>query len=112
MKVFLSTPMKGKSEEEIAEYRQKQIELAKVFSREEEIEIIFTKFEMDFDYSAVQNRVRFLAESIKKLSEADLVVFPSTKEIKRNNGCAVEYEVAKRYGIPMILMPFDIEEEK
>ena len=101
MKVFISQPMNGKSDEEILKERNKIIHLLKE-RHGEDVEILDSFFE---DYvpspSINEDRVglKYLSKSLEILADADLVVFaPGYKEAR---GCLIEYECAKAYGIPI-----------
>ena len=99
MKIFISQPMRGKTEKEILKERDGAIERIEVLHPKETIEIIDTYFK-DFD----GNRLQFLGKSIMKLAEADLAVFIG--DYLNYDGCACEYYIAKRYGIPIMEMPY------
>ena len=107
IKVFISQPMNGKTEEEIMAVRQEAIESVKRMHDEEEVEIIDSFFE-DYDpqeCNAPDSKlpVKFLARSIDMLADADEVYFCEGWQTAR--GCCIEFNVAEGYGIPMIL-PF------
>lgn len=91
MKLFISQPMKGKSNEEI------EAERAEVISCFEadgiKVEIIDSVFK---NAPAQAISLWYLGESIKLLGEADVVYF--CKDWQRYNGCAIEHECAVRYG--------------
>lgn len=91
MKLFISQPMKGKTNEEI------EAERAVVFSRFEaegiKVEIIDSFFK---NAPAQATPLWYLGESIKLLEEADVVFF--CKGWEHYNGCTIEHECAVRYG--------------
>ena len=92
MKVFISQPMKGKTDEQILTERNGAISKIERVYPDSQIEVIDSFF-ADYDGNAVQ----FLGKSILKLGEADLIVFLPGWDKAR--GCLVEEEVAKLYEI-------------
>ena len=97
MKVFISQPMKDKTNEEIKEERNRAIEAIYAEYGEDEVEIINSFFE-----NAPHNAkpVWFLAKSLELLSTADLVYF--IKGWDKYRGCKIENTVAKEYGYKVI----------
>lgn len=100
MKVFISMPMAGKSKQEILQERQEIIDkLGEMFKG---VEIIDSYFE-DFDSEVKGNRaIRYLARSIEKLADADIVCVG--RDWHKARGCRVECEVAREYNIPILVM--------
>lgn len=92
MKVMISQPMNGLTDEEIKVVRE---EVIKVINPE--WKVLNTLFDIEFD-----NPIYYLAKSIEKLAEADIVVFVPGWEKAR--GCKVEYEIAKAYGKFILIM--------
>lgn len=91
MKLFISQPMKGKTDEQILEERNKA---AGLFILEgENVEVIDSFFK---DAPAQAATLWYLGESIKLLGEADVVYF--CKDWQKYNGCTIEHECAVRYG--------------
>lgn len=96
MKLFISQPMKGRSNEEIeAERRSALIHFEAGCG--EEVEIINSFFK---DAPVKAAPLWYLGESIKLLGEADVVFF--CKSWQRANGCTIEHECAVRYGKEII----------
>lgn len=91
MKLFISQPMKGKSNAEIECVRTSVINLFKAGGGE--IEVLDSFFK---DAPAQATPLWYLGESIKLLGEADVVFF--CKGWQRYNGCTIEHECAVRYG--------------
>lgn len=90
-KVFISQPMRGKSNEQIIRDRDNAIRLVKNHYNNEELEILDT-FYKDFNGS----RLEFLAKSIYEgLAHADIVVF--LPRWAAHDGCYIEHEIAYRY---------------
>lgn len=97
MKVFISQPMKNKTEEEILNERQKAIESIKEKYPGEEIEIIDSFFQ---NAPNGVNPLWLLAKSLELLSNADLAYFCKGWENAR--GCKIENTCAIEYGINVI----------
>lgn len=96
VKVFISQPMNGKTDEEILKERNQLIDCAKEHYGEN-IEVIDSFFK-GAPHNA--NPLWFLSESIKKLSEADVAVF--AKDWEKARGCKIENECCISYGITAI----------
>lgn len=95
-KVFISQPMKDKTNEEIKSERNKIItELKERFG---EIEIIDSFFE-NAPHDA--RPLWFLGKSLELLSQADIAVF--AKDWEKYRGCRIENTCAKEYGISNIV---------
>lgn len=97
MKVFISMPMKSKSTEQV------RVEMGKVFEKIKgtlpEAELIDSVIEgADSDIAAKGDGIGiwYLGESLKRLSEADLVFFVNEWDAYR--GCNIEHQVARQYG--------------
>ena len=97
-KLFISQPMKGKTDEEILKEREKAIASAKRnFVEDEEIEVIDSFFQ---SAPADARPLWFLGKSLELLSTADIVYFAKGWENAR--GCRIENTVEIRYGIDVI----------
>lgn len=94
-KLFVSVPMKGRTEEEIRKTIDKMKKIAEIFEGEE-LELIDSYIE-DNPPKGNNQAVWFLGESLKKLAQAD--VFIGIRDSWAWNGCSVESETAERYGI-------------
>ena len=101
MKVFISQPMNGKSEEEILEERKYAIADAKRrFSWfGDDVEIIDSYLE-DYNPTGGCIALKYLAKSIELLADADVAYF--MKGWKDARGCKIEFECAKAYGVNYI----------
>ena len=100
-KLFISCPMRKRSEEDIRKTFDRLHKIAEViFDRE--LEVIPTYFEGDPPEN-VNEALWYLGESIKKLSEADYFIgtFDEAREFR---GCIIENIAAKNYGIPFYLV--------
>ena len=90
-KIFISQPMNGKTTEEIENERNYIIERLR---ENESVEIIDSFFK-DKPYEA--SPLWYLGESIKLMSEADVVFFCDGWQTAR--GCQIEHDCALEYGI-------------
>lgn len=90
-KIFISQPMNGKTTEEIENERNYIIDRLR---ENESVEIIDSFFK-DKPYEA--SPLWYLGESIKLMSEADVVFFCDGWQTAR--GCQIEHDCALEYGI-------------
>lgn len=90
MKVFISMPMNGKTDEQIKEEFEahKEVVRQKYGKTAVVIKSIIKSNEED--------PIRLLAMSLHKMAKADIVYFAEGWQQAR--GCNVEYNVAKMYG--------------
>ena len=100
-KLFVSVPMKGRTEEEIKASIQKMKKIAEIYEGEE-LELIDSYIE-DNPPKDSKEAVWYLGESIKKLAKAD--VFIGIRESYDWNGCCIEIETAEKYGIKAYMIP-------
>ena len=100
-KLFVSVPMKGRTEEEIKASIQKMKKIAEIYEGEE-LELIDSYIE-DNPPKDSKEAVRYLGESLKKLAQAD--VFIGICEIYDWNGCCIERKTADKYGIKAYAIP-------
>lgn len=96
MKIFISQPMKGKTNEEIKAERERLIAKAREHYGED-IEVIDSFFE---NAPADARPLWFLGKSLELLSTADVAVFAPDWESAR--GCRVENHCAIMYGIEVL----------
>jgi hypothetical protein len=94
-RLFVSVPMKGRTEEEIKASIQKMKKIAEIYEGEE-LELIDSYIE-DNPPKNSKEAVWYLGESLKKLAQAD--VFIGIDEAYDWNGCYIERDTAQRYGI-------------
>lgn len=94
-KLFVSVPMKGRTEEEIKASIQKMKKIAEIYEGEE-LELIDSYIEDNAPKDS-KEAVWYLGESLKKLAQAD--VFIGIDEAYDWNGCYIERNTAQRYGI-------------
>lgn len=99
-KLFISQPMRGKTDEEILAVRAQAIQSAERVLGEE-VEVIDSFFKDAVVPSTVLSRpLWFLGESLKMLAGADVAYFADGWEAAR--GCRIEHECAVEYGITTI----------
>lgn len=95
-KLFISQPMRGKSNEEIKFVRNEAVVRARNIAKEEVV-VIDSFFE---DAPIDAKPLWYLGKSIELLAEADYVYFAEGWENAR--GCIIEHECANRYGLTII----------
>lgn len=95
-KLFISQPMRGKTDEEILKERKALI--ADVYMKtHEEIEVIKSFFE---SAPTDATPLWYLGESLKLLGTADFAVFaPGWQDYR---GCRIEHDAAVAYGVPIV----------
>ena len=95
-KLFISQPMKGKTNEEIEAERAKAVEEAKAVLNDD-VEVIDSFFK---DAPVDARPLWFLGKSIELLSVADIAYF--AKDWDKYRGCKIEHSCAVEYGIKVI----------
>ena len=95
-KIFISQPMKDKTDEFILAEREKAIESAKNYFNEE-VEVIDSFFQ-NAPHDA--KPLWFLGKSLELMSNADVAIFASGW--KEYRGCKIEHTCAEEYGIKII----------
>lgn len=95
-KLFISQPMKGKSDEEILAEREQAIKIAQDIVGES-VEVIDSFFQ---SAPTDARPLWFLGKSLELLSTADVAYFVSGWRDAR--GCRIEHECAVEYGIDRI----------
>ena len=100
MKVFISQPMRGISQEEIDSRRQEIIDKIKDKYLNENIEFIYSIIIEEPPEEINYSTVWYLSKSIEKLADATLVYFD--KGWEKTRGCQIEYNICKAYNIPTI----------
>ena len=96
-KLFISQPMRDKTDEEILTERNRIIEAVKAKYPEEEIVVLDTFFQ-GAPHDA--KPLWFLGKSLEFLSDADIVAFAPGWYLYR--GCKIEHQCAEEYGIEII----------
>lgn len=97
-KLFISQPMRDKTEEEILKERELAIAEAKDICGED-IEVIDSYFQEEAP-EAARRPLWFLGKSILLLSTADIAYF--AKGWDKARGCRIENQCAHAYGIEVI----------
>lgn len=97
MKIFISQPMRGKTDQEIMDERTKITDKCVRKYGIENVEIV-DSFVRNSPEDATP--VWYLGESIKRLSRANRIYFADGWKDAR--GCVIEHEVAEKYGIKII----------
>lgn len=101
MNVFISQPMRNRSDEEIKAERQKIMEYVQKFYPNEKAEEIDSFFDSDkLDISSKNVPLVMLGMSLELLAEADVVVFADGWSMAR--GCKIEHDAAEAYGIKIL----------
>ena len=95
-KLFISQPMKDKTDAEILAVREQAIQSAKNLLGED-VEVIDSFFQ-DAPHDA--KPLWFLAKSLELLATADVVYF--AKDWEKYRGCRIENTCAIEYGIMVI----------
>jgi hypothetical protein len=95
-KLFISQPMRGKSDEEILAVREKAIESAER-NLGEKVEVIDSFFK---DAPVDASPLWYLAKSLELLATADVAYF--AKDWEQYRGCRIENACAIEYGIDVI----------
>lgn len=101
IKVFISQPMRDKTQEEILAERKKAIDYVKgKFGDSEVIDSYFEDFEIAPE---TKNKpLAYLAKSISLLANADVAVF--CKDWRLYRGCKIEFDCALDYGLSIVLL--------
>ena len=92
-KIFISQPMKGKTNDEIKKERELIIRDIEGMMEDEPFEIMDTVFE---DIKGA-TPLKFLAKSLMVLADADMVYFADGWQDTR--GCQLEHECAMQYDL-------------
>ena len=95
-RLFISQPMRGKTDEEILLTRAKAVESARNHLGEE-VEVIDSFFQ---NAPVGTDPLWYLAQSIARLSTADVAYF--AKDWEKYRGCKIENLCALEYGITVI----------
>ena len=96
MKIFISQPMRGKTDKEISSERAKAIETVKE-RYHADVEVIDSFFQ---SAPVGAKPLWFLGKSLELLSGADIAYF--AKDWQKARGCKIEHECAVEYGISRI----------
>ena len=97
MKVFISQPMNGKTDEEIKAARERAI--GRIMEKWPNAEIIDSYF-TDYKPSTGNVALKYLAKSLELMADADVVWFCPGWEHTR--GCAIENDCAIAYELDVV----------
>lgn len=100
IKVFITQPMRGLSDEDILNVRKDIIDNIQIILNGEEFDVIDSFFDSYPGYINKHIPIWYLSKSIELMSEADIAYF--AKGWSEYRGCRIEYQVAKEYGICII----------
>lgn len=104
LRVFISVPMAGRGEAEIAaDIEEAKAEFNKFFGLDFDgdcVEFVNTFIQEEAPDECRKDRVWYLGNSIKILSTCDIVLF--ARGAHRARGCDIESRIADSYGIPSI----------
>jgi hypothetical protein len=105
VRLFISQPMRGKSDEEIESEREDLIAIAKaVYAGHGEVEVIDSFFKGGLDVPAgAKAPLYYLSKSLELLATADVVIF--AEDWREARGCRIEHECADGYGVARIELP-------
>lgn len=105
VRLFISQPMRGKSDEEIESEREDLIAIAKaVYAGRGEVEVIDSFFKGGLDVPAgTKAPLCYLSKSLELLATADVAIF--AKDWREARGCRIEHECADGYGVARIELP-------
>ena len=95
-KIFISQPMRNKTDEEILIERENAIKFVKE-KYGDDIQVIDSFFQ---SAPVDAKPLWFLGKSLELLSSADIAVF--CKNWQEARGCKIEHECAVKYGIDVI----------
>ena len=105
MKIFISQPMAGKSDETILKERALFIEMVKLQIGIDKDVTFIDSFTKPMDIT--DSRIKMLGHSIMMMGDADLVVF--LPGWSKSPGCLVEFEVCKQYGVKTLFIQEPIQ---
>lgn len=97
-KAFISVPMKNKHKKEIE--NDINVMKAKVEEMYDNVHFVNTIVEDKPPYETNNEAIWYLSKSIELLSYCDILV--CKKNVDKYNGCFIEKEIAKRYGLEII----------
>ena len=100
-KLFISCPMRGRTEEAIRATMEQMQNIAEAIF-EQHLEVVLTYFEGN-PPKGTNERLWYLGESIKKMSEADYYIGVYDEQ-NGYDGCVIENKTALLYGLPRFLV--------
>lgn len=105
VRLFISQPMRGKTDEQIESEREKLVEIAEaMYFGGGGVEVIDSFFKGGLNAPAgAKAPLYYLSKSLELLATADVAIFAEDWQGAR--GCRIEHECAKQYRVPMIELP-------
>lgn len=105
VRLFISQPMRGKTDEQIEREREELVEIAEaVYFGRGGVEVIDSFFKGGLNVPAGSKAPLYhLGKSLELLATADAVIF--ARDWQGARGCRIEHECAKQYGVPTIELP-------
>ena len=101
MKIFISQPMRGKTDAEILEERERAIKAAKA-KWGDDVEVLESFFR---GAPTEAKPMWFLGESLKVMADADAIIL--CKGWSDARGCKVEVAAAESYKLPVFFLVCD-----
>lgn len=101
-KLFISVPMRRRSEENIKKSIEKMHKIAEVLF-ECELEVLPSYYEQS-DIAGKNYAVEYLGKAIQMMGHADCYLGVRVPDLFIYSGCDIENNVARAYGIPMKLV--------
>lgn len=98
-KLFISCPMKGRTEENIRKSMEKMHKIAEIVFGEE-LEVIPSYIEDEPPENVVNRGIWYLGKSILMIAEADFFIGVDYSDVFK--GCNVERNIAEEYNIPIM----------
>lgn len=99
MKVFISQPMRGKTQEEINKRREEIIQIIENRYLNEHIEFVYSIIDTEPTEDVRNVPVWYLGKSIELLATATLAYFDFGWATAR--GCRIEHKICEEYNIPI-----------
>ena len=105
VRLFISQPMRGKTDEQIEREREELVEIAEaMYFGCGGVEVIDSFFKGGLNApTGSKVPLYHLSKSLELLATADAVIF--AKDWQGARGCRIEHECAKQYRVPMIELP-------
>lgn len=110
MKIFISTPMSGRTQEAIRRYRETQKRVAEAVLGEE-VEVL-DSISLDDTPKGPGKSIYYLGEAIRIMSDADIIVAPNESIARIYRGCRIEMQIAREYDMRIIELPFLPEDDE
>ena len=100
LKIMLSSPMKGKTQEEIEEEREE------MFEKIGYMDVDYVVMETVIKDAEKKSELECFSESIWLMSKADVLCMGYGWQEAR--GCRLEHDIAKAYNMPIIYLEDDL----